>query len=95
MHRKQQGKRTIGKGQKKPAQTGEKSSKVDSKEGKVKAKAPRGLSRALTKLAKQYVYPPLLSFEVFRKKRLLFGQLVSLTEYPPSYWSLICDFSFV
>ena len=52
LHRKQQGKGTIGK--KKSASNGEKSSKADStKEGKAKAKAPRGMSRALTKLAKQ------------------------------------------
>merc|ERR1712192_147461 len=42
-------------GQKKTANNGEKISKVESKEGKAKTKAPRGLSRALTKLAKQYV----------------------------------------
>ena len=53
------GKGTIGKvkdaskGQKKAANNGEKIAKVESKEGKAKAKAPRGLSRALTKLAKQ------------------------------------------
>ena len=54
LHRKQQGKGTLGKGQKKSASNGEKSSKADStKEGKAKAKSPRGMSRALTKLAKQ------------------------------------------
>jgi len=55
------GKGTIGKvkdttkGQKKTGNNGEKIAKVESKEGKAKTKAPRGLSRALTKLAKQYV----------------------------------------
>ena len=57
--KKGKGKGTIGKvkdatkGQKKTANNGEKSAKVELKEGKAKTKAPRGLSRALTKLAKQ------------------------------------------
>jgi len=66
--RKQEGKGTIGKvketkGQKKTGNNGEKSATVEksttveSKESKTKtkAKAPTGMSRALTKLAKQYV----------------------------------------
>ena len=61
LHRK--GKGSIGKvketkGQKKTANRGEKKSeekegKAKAKEGKAKPRAPRGLSRALTKLAKQ------------------------------------------
>merc|ERR1719397_1348348 len=55
------GKGTIGKvkdttkGQKKTGRNGENSAKVEPKQGKAKSKAPRGLSRVLTKLAKQYV----------------------------------------
>merc|ERR1719300_1600093 len=53
--RKQQGKVKETKGQKKTGNNGEQSGKLEAKEGKTKTKAPRGLSRALNKLAKQYV----------------------------------------